>query len=102
MKNLIFVESIEARLARYIELSNQIKELEASKDELRRHLEPLVIAAPGQVIKAGNMVLSAAEVSRENFSIKDARANLTPAILTKIQPFISETKYVRLTAKVSK
>jgi hypothetical protein len=92
----------EAMLAEYVELGEQIKQLEARRSELRKPLEILVMAAPEQTVVLGSLYCSGAEVERENFNLKQARTNLSPVDLEKLKPFISTTKYIRLNSKVVK
>jgi hypothetical protein len=101
VKNLrLFKGDLGTATRRFVSLSQQIKDLEKERDVLKKQLEPIAWGSPDHVLRVDDIEITAAECERENFSLLKAREGLTPAIYKKLSPFISTSKYVRLTTKV--
>ena len=83
----------EALLESYATLNERIKELTAQKEELK---DQVALLKEG---KYGDMMLVKPSVSRESFKLKDAKAELSEAVLAKIKKYISQVEYqeVRVT-----
>jgi hypothetical protein len=96
VKNLVDFNQTEAILSRYQAVAEQIKELEGQKETLRAIILKTMADSGEQKLVAGEMVATAVEQTRENFNLKTAKEELGYGLL---KPFISKSKYYRLTVK---
>jgi hypothetical protein len=96
MKNVIDLTKTEIVLRRYVKLSEEIKALEAQKEELRTVILGEMVETGVPKVMAGGLCAVAVEQSRENFDLKTAKAELGVALL---KPYLSKSNYFRLTVK---
>lgn len=81
-------------LTEHQELKQLIATAEKRLAEIR---EPIMKMGNG---KHGNWIVLISEQERESFSLKDAKANVTPSVWEKISAFVKNTTY--RTLKVEK
>jgi predicted phage-related endonuclease len=92
---------IEQNVQKYYELKQQIAALEAEAKKHKKIIEENV--KEGESVIIGDFSVLISPVTRENFSLTEARATLAmPQFQSWIAPFISTTEFNQLRVKVAK
>ena len=91
---------LEEAAVEYLRLSDDIKKLKALQDKIKTKFKSATEKSPDGVVLVGNYKIQSVDVTKENFSIKDARAVLTDVQFNSVVvPFLSETDFKQLSVK---
>lgn len=88
--------NIETVAKRWIELKSHAKELEKELAELKPILEGALLEAPEKSLELCGWRFLLVEFDKENFTWSKAKTELTPAVLAKLEPYLSTSQVVQI------